>query len=42
MVTIEKLSPVPRYATLRTTENADASVYWCHMHADLVRTPGRA
>ena len=42
MVTIEKLSPVPRYATLRTTENADASVYWCHMHADLARAPGRA
>jgi len=42
MVTIEKLSPVPRYATLRTTENADASVHWCHMHADLARAPGRA
>ena len=42
MVTIEKLSPVPRYTTLRVTENADASVYWCHMHADLARAPGRA
>ena len=42
MVTIEKLSPVPRYTTLRVTENADASVHWCHMHADLVRAPGRA
>ena len=42
MVTIEKLSPVPRYTTLRVTENADASVHWCHMHADLARAPGRA
>ena len=42
MVTIEKLSPVPRYTTLRVTENADASVHWCYMHADLARAPGRA
>lgn len=42
MVTIEKLSPVPRYTTLRVTENVDASVHWCYMHADLARAPGRA
>lgn len=40
--TLEKLVTAPRYSTLRTTESADASVHWCHMHADLVRAPGRA
>lgn len=42
MVTVEKLSPVPRFNTLRVTENADASTHWCYMHADLARAPGRA
>ncbi|MCM2335698.1 MAG: crotonase/enoyl-CoA hydratase family protein [Pseudomonas sp.] len=30
------------YDTLRTTEDADRSVFWCHMHANLVAAPGRA
>lgn len=30
------------YHTLRTTEDADRSVFWCHMHANLVAAPGRA
>lgn len=42
MATLEKLSPVARYSTLRIAESADASVHWCHMHADLAETPGRA
>lgn len=40
--TVEKLASVPRYSTLRIAESADASVHWCHMHADLAATPGRA
>jgi DSF synthase len=39
---VEKLKIAPRYATLRTTENAERQVYWCHMHADLAQVPGRA
>ena len=42
MATLEKLTPVSRYSTLRTAESADASVHWCHMHADLADNPGRA
>lgn len=30
------------YDTLRTTEDAERSVFWCHMHANLVASPGRA
>lgn len=40
--TLEKLVSVPRYSTLRVSESADASVHWCHMHADLATAPGRA
>lgn len=40
--TVEKLASVPRYSTLRIAESADATVHWCHMHADLAATPGRA
>lgn len=40
--TVEKLSPNPRYSTLRITETSDGSVHWCHMHADLAKQPGRA
>ncbi len=39
---LEKLASVPRYSTLRVSESADASVHWCHMHADLAAAPGRA
>lgn len=42
MATLEKLTPVPRYATLRVAESDDGSVHWCHMHADLADNPGRA
>ncbi|MCA1714478.1 MAG: crotonase/enoyl-CoA hydratase family protein [Gammaproteobacteria bacterium] len=28
--------------TLRSVEDPDRGVYWCHMHADLAMTPGRA
>ena len=42
MATLEKLSPVARYSTLRTSESIDGSIHWCHMHADLVDNPGRA
>ena len=28
--------------TLRSVEDPDRGVYWCHMHADLVTSPGRA
>ena len=42
MATLEKLSPVSRYSTLRTTESTDGSTHWCHMHADLADSPGRA
>jgi DSF synthase len=42
MATLEKLTPVPRYATLRAAESRDATVHWCHMHADLADQPGRA
>lgn len=42
MSNVEKLSPVPRYATLRTAESADATTHWCYMHADLAQAPGRA
>lgn len=40
--TVEKLASVPRYSTLRIAESADATVHWCHMHADLAAMPGRA
>ncbi len=40
--TLEKLTPVPRYPTLRTTTDAAGEVHWCHMHADLAHAPGRA
>lgn len=30
------------YRTLRTVEDAERGVYWCHMHADLGASPGRA
>ena len=30
------------HPTLRITENPQAGVYWIHMHADLVSSPGRA
>lgn len=40
--TVEKLASVPGYSTLRIAESADATVHWCHMHADLAATPGRA
>jgi len=40
--TLEKLVSVPRYSTLRVAESANASVHWCHMHADLAAAPGRA
>ena len=30
------------YDTLRTTEDTERSVFWCHMHANLVASPGRA
>ena len=42
MATLEKLTPVARYSTLRIAESTDASVHWCHMHADLSGSPGRA
>jgi DSF synthase len=42
MAILEKLVPLPRYATLRTAESDDGSVHWCHMHADLAEQPGRA
>ena len=42
MATLEKLTPVSRYSTLRVAESADAGVHWCHMHADLADNPGRA
>ena len=42
VATLEKIASSPRYATLRTTESADGSVHWCHMHADLAAAPGRA
>ena len=42
IATLEKLVTAPRHATLRIAENTDASVHWCHMHADLASAPGRA
>lgn len=42
MAILEKLTPVPRYATLRTTQDSDGTTHWCHMHADLATAPGRA
>lgn len=39
---LEKLPAAPHHPTLRVTESADASVHWCHMHADLAAAPGRA
>lgn len=30
------------YNTLRTTEDTERNVFWCHMHANLVASPGRA
>lgn len=42
MNTVEKLQVAPRYNTLRTTENTQRNVYWCHMHSDLAQVPGRA
>ncbi len=42
MSNLEKLTPVPRYATLRTAESSDAMTHWCYMHADLAASPGRA
>jgi len=42
MATLEKLTPVPRYSTLRLAESDGATVHWCHMHADLADSPGRA
>ncbi|RZA18777.1 MAG: enoyl-CoA hydratase [Lysobacteraceae bacterium] len=38
----EKLSPVPRYSTLRAAETGDSNTHWCYMHADLSANPGRA
>ena len=40
--TLEKLTPVPRYPTLRTATDAAGDVHWCLMHADLAHAPGRA
>lgn len=34
--------PATRYATLRVVENSETATHWCHMHADLAATPGRA
>ena len=42
MATLEKLTPVSRYSTLRTAESNDGATHWCHMHADLADNPGRA
>ena len=42
MATPDKLTPVPRYSTLRLAESNDAMVHWCYMHADLASQPGRA
>ena len=42
MATLDKLTPVSRYSTLRVAENVDSGVHWCHMHADLADNPGRA
>lgn len=30
------------HSTLRIVENTDTATHWCHMHADLAATPGRA
>lgn len=42
MNNVEKLHIAPRYNTLRTNEDIEREVYWCSMHADLVKKPGRA
>jgi DSF synthase len=42
MNNVEKLHIVPRHATLRTHEDQNREVFWCHMHADLAAKPGRA
>lgn len=42
MNNVETLHVAPRYNTLRTHEDDERGVYWCHMHADLTDNPGRA
>ncbi len=42
MKNVEKLHIIPRYNTLRTRDEPEREVYWCHMHADLASNPGRA
>jgi DSF synthase len=37
---VEKLHLAPRYNTLRTTEDTERGVYWCHMHADMAAGSG--
>jgi len=38
---VGKLQIAPRYSTLRTVEDPERGVYWCHMHASLAHAPDR-
>lgn len=42
MTTVNPRFPATRYATLRVVQNDETATHWCHMHADLAATPGRA
>ena len=42
MSVVHQLHRAPSFSTLRTVEDAERGVYWCHMHADLAKAPGRA
>ncbi len=42
MATPDPRFPATRYSTLRIMENSETSTHWCHMHADLGASPGRA
>lgn len=42
MSIVQQLHRAPSYSTLRSVEDSERGVYWCHMHADLATVPGRA
>jgi len=42
MSVVQQLHCAPRFNTLRPVDDAERGVYWCHMHADIGATPGRA
>ena len=42
MSVVQQLHVVSRYNTIRTAEDANGDVFFCNMHSDLAKRPGRA